>query len=152
MRWSYTSNTMGTFMGVLFIRTVMFSVAPLQCPSHPDGSQSVLKYPSVMCGSGEHTSMKVIGLMILCLVALPFYIFSVHIVHKAPIASREDSEFLVRYKFMFSRYRDDCYYFNAVFLSFNLLFAATPAIVPADQPVRRGSSASVPTRDFALDG
>ena len=41
----------------------------------------------------------------------------------------------VRYKFMFSRYRDDCYFFNACFLTFNLTFAATPAVLPADQPV-----------------
>ena len=36
---------------------------------------------------------------------------------------------------MFSRYRDDCYFFNACFLTFNLTFAATPAILPADSPV-----------------
>jgi len=135
MKWSYTSNTMGTFMGVLFIRTVMFSVAPLQCTAHPDDTESVLKYPTVSCGSPEHATMRQVGLCVLCLVELPFYIASMFIVYHAPAASQEDKEFLVRYKFMFSRYRDDCYYFNACFLTFNLLFAATPAIMPADEPV-----------------
>jgi hypothetical protein len=56
-------------------------------------------------------------------------------VYRAPVLSSVDRDFLVRYKFMFSRYRDDCYFFNACFLTFNLTFAATPAILPADQPV-----------------
>jgi hypothetical protein len=135
MSWPFTVNTTGTILQVLFIRTVMFSVAPFQCTLHPDGVKTVLKYPAVHCGSDDHESMKVAGACIMCFVALPFYLLCLHTVYRAPTESAIDKSFLVRFKFMFSRYRDDCYFFNACFLTFNLLFAATPAVLPADSPV-----------------
>ena len=43
------------------------ALAPLMCYSHPNGEQSLLKYPNIICGSAEHGGMLAVGLLLLVL-------------------------------------------------------------------------------------
>lgn len=52
-----TAATMGQFWQVGFSTMSTVAVAPLTCYTHPNGQQSLLKYPNVICGSETHGIM-----------------------------------------------------------------------------------------------
>ena len=48
------------------------SLVPMMCYKHPNGLRSILKYPGVLCGSGDHDLMLVIGWILLTVFVLGF--------------------------------------------------------------------------------
>lgn len=67
--------------------------------------------------------------------AIVFAVGSFYIIRIAPARSEVDASFLRAYKFIFSRYRTDRYYFNGFFLARNLLIAVMPVLNPDDAQV-----------------
>ena len=47
----YGSGTMGQFWQVGFSTMSTVSLAPLTCYTHPNGRQSLLSYPNIICGT-----------------------------------------------------------------------------------------------------
>jgi hypothetical protein len=56
----------------------------------------------------------------------------------APRLSAADPMYLLKFKFLFFRFRSDRYYFNTLFLIRNFLIGLTPAIMANDQVVQTG--------------
>ena len=50
-------NTIGTLFSAGFGTMSAVAMQPLMCYQHPNGQQSLLKYPNVVCGSPEHSGM-----------------------------------------------------------------------------------------------
>ena len=58
----------------------MLALQPFMCYSHPNGSQSLLRQPSIVCGEGDHRAMLVAGCLLLVLISCfwqltPFVVF-----------------------------------------------------------------------------
>lgn len=75
LRWgnNETLNTMGHFLQVSFGPMSTIALQCLMCYTHPNGAHSLLKYPAVMCGEGEHVTMMVAGLLLLVVFVICFF-------------------------------------------------------------------------------
>jgi len=65
-------STMGAFLQVGFSTMSATSLAPMMCFQHPNGLRSILKYPGVICGSADHTSMLVFAGILLVVFVFGF--------------------------------------------------------------------------------
>eukprot|EP00438_Fugacium_kawagutii_P015408 Skav211236 [mRNA] locus=scaffold180:160442:160924:- [translate_table: standard] len=65
-------STMGAFCQVGFSTMSATALAPMMCYKHPNGLRSILKYPGVICGTSEHTSMLVTAWLLLIIFVLGF--------------------------------------------------------------------------------
>lgn len=63
---------MGAFLQVGFSTMSTTALAPMMCYKHPNGLRSILKYPGVICGSGEHTTMLVTAWILLVVFVFGF--------------------------------------------------------------------------------
>ncbi|CAE7939899.1 unnamed protein product, partial [Symbiodinium necroappetens] len=56
LRWEgpKTTNTIGALLQLAFSTMSTISMAPMMCFSHPSGVFSLLKYPSITCGTEDH--------------------------------------------------------------------------------------------------
>ena len=60
------------------------SLAPMMCFQHPNGLRSILKYPGVICGSADHTSMLVFAGILLVVFVFGFVALCGFAVWKVP--------------------------------------------------------------------
>ena len=55
---------MGAFYQIGFATLSAQTFQPLMCYSHPNGSQSLLEFPSTFCGDTEQIIMAVFGVVL----------------------------------------------------------------------------------------
>jgi len=126
------SNAIGTMFSFFFISIVLSAMNPYICYKHPGSSgESMLSDPSLLCfEGGEHTSMIIISIIALLLVALPFLVFSAYgvIMYPRLIASHRGATLLHAGRFLFLRYTPERYYFQVIILVRNLLLCIIPAV------------------------
>eukprot|EP00438_Fugacium_kawagutii_P006372 Skav220759 [mRNA] locus=scaffold2521:70811:72156:+ [translate_table: standard] len=65
-------STMGAFLQVGFSTMSATALAPMMCYQHPNGLRSILKYPGVICGSDEHSTMLAIAWVLLVVFVFGF--------------------------------------------------------------------------------
>ena len=51
----------GKFLKTIFITLCNIGMVPFMCFLHPNGMESVLKYPNTFCTSAEHVTMQILG-------------------------------------------------------------------------------------------
>jgi len=130
-------NSTGTLLQVLFMSIAMNSFVPFICYSHiiPDDSWSMQKYPAVLCSSDKHWAM--VGMGVVAVLLTVSMLGSVaYLTLSAPAMSAADDKFLLKYKFLFFRFRSDRYYFNGIFLLRNFAIGVVPALSPNDVAVQ----------------
>eukprot|EP00747_Dinoflagellata_sp_TGD_P056548 gnl/TRDRNA2_/TRDRNA2_150155_c4_seq1.p1 gnl/TRDRNA2_/TRDRNA2_150155_c4~~gnl/TRDRNA2_/TRDRNA2_150155_c4_seq1.p1 ORF type:complete len:365 (+),score=25.23 gnl/TRDRNA2_/TRDRNA2_150155_c4_seq1:3-1097(+) len=96
---------------------------------------SVSKYPEVLCGDSEHTSLVLMALALALLIVIPF---TAWVVHGSWTVGRRchdklEAEQLTRFNFMLLRFRPDKWWFSNVCYTRQLLLAFTPTL-PDTQP------------------
>jgi len=118
--WAFSKclNVVGQVLQALFIAFCGIMVRPLQCFDHPNGKKSVVMFPEVLCWeSNDHTVLTIIATGILLFFILPFIAWCVWGCWKAPVKSSEkDAAFLESFRFLFYRFRPDCWWWGLVFL------------------------------------
>lgn len=103
MRYHETVNVVGTLFQALFIALLLFLLHPFRCYEHPNGMKSMVKYPHIVCDSGEdgmYGIMVAISLSVMVLVILPFFVFYVYHIIRMPELSLVDPEHLRTTKFI----------------------------------------------------
>lgn len=70
LRWTHTKtcNSIGGLLQMSYGPMSMLALQPFMCYSHPNGAQSLLKQPGIVCGEGEHKLMLVGGCLLLVLI------------------------------------------------------------------------------------
>jgi len=138
MTYSKVINSTGTLLQILFMSISMNSFVPFQCYTHeiPSDSRSMLKYPAVLCGEGDHGAMVLMG-VVAVLFTLTMFCCVLFVTLSAPRMAG-DPMYLIKFKFLFFRFRSDRYYFNTLFLLRNFLIGLTPAITTSDQVAQSG--------------
>lgn len=113
-------NSIGQVFNALFITIVLSTLLPFQCFNQPDETQIVLAYPDVHCSYDDeiYPGLVGVGLAGLFLYGLTFASVCIWAVWDAPKRSQQDSSFLVRFKFLFARFRGDRYYWYSAFSSY----------------------------------
>jgi len=120
-------RVLGTIYMMFLTSMVNGCIAPFQCQDHPNGKDTLRRYPTVICFSDAHTVMIALGCAFLLVVPFPFLVASVVVVHSFPKALRTgDLQFFGKYSFMFQRFTTDRYWFVLFFVFRNLILALTP--------------------------
>ncbi|CAK9062829.1 Metabotropic glutamate receptor 7 (mGluR7) [Durusdinium trenchii] len=138
-------NLNGILLFALFITLTLAVLGPFQCLANPDGSSSMAANPGVLCfDSGEHT-----GLVILSILGIIFYPFTIltwatytTVKYPSRINSGRGLQLVNRYRFLFQRFKPECYYYGLVLLWRNAFVALFPVLfvaVPEVQVVLMGA-------------
>jgi hypothetical protein len=115
-------------------------VEPFRCFDHPDRSdgnaeaKSLRGYPSVFCYSGDWNAMLVVGIFVFVLYVAPFLAAVTYGVYKATTVQGE--AFDQRFRFLFSRFRHECWYYGLVVSARSCAYSLVPAIVPTNAQVQ----------------
>lgn len=127
-------STMGAFLQMGFSTMAATSLAPMMCYKHPNGLRSLLKYPDVICGSGEHTAMLAIGWTLLIVFVLGFVALCTFAVIRVPQWSSERNHKLVgACRFLIFRFRLDSWWFGVPLLLRGPLLSL-PVVLATDYP------------------
>mmetsp|Transcript_16445 Transcript_16445/g.41847 ORF Transcript_16445/g.41847 Transcript_16445/m.41847 type:complete len:1033 (-) Transcript_16445:117-3215(-) len=130
------SNTLGSMLHMSFTPLVTIALTPMMCYSHPAGSKSLLKFPSVLCGDSQHHNMLVLAIPLLMLV-LCFLASALKTTWQAParVASADDASaraFLSSSRYLFLLYRLDRWYWGSALLPRSFMLSLIPVIIPND--------------------
>eukprot|EP00438_Fugacium_kawagutii_P015411 Skav211239 [mRNA] locus=scaffold180:194152:195698:- [translate_table: standard] len=127
-------STMGAFCQVGFSTMSATALAPMMCYQHPNGLRSILKYPGVICGTSEHTTMLVTAWLLLTIFVLGFVAFCGYAVLKVPrwSALRKD-HFVASVRFLVFRFRLDSWWFGVPLLVRGPLINL-PVVLATDYP------------------
>ncbi|CAK0874425.1 unnamed protein product [Prorocentrum cordatum] len=128
-------NSVGAFFQVVFIALVGVSMVPLQCYSHPNGEKSIVMYPEFLCGQDEHTTLVAFGIVVFLFVVLPALALHIWATIKATSSTLRigaNAALLVRFRFVFYRFRPDVWWWGNVYMIRQLLLAMGPIVQPDD--------------------
>ena len=134
MQWSPTVNAAGTVSQIVFIELISIAMTPWQRLTQPTGADSVFKYPSVDFGTSDHNTMVALGMLALLGIAMPYLVWSMVVIRDAPERAVADPSFLRTYRFIFAKYRNECYTFHLYFLLRQFLIALVPMVSPTETP------------------
>eukprot|EP00434_Breviolum_minutum_P042683 symbB.v1.2.038008.t1/scaffold5375.1/size55718/2 len=110
-------SCIGAFLQVGFSTMSATSLVPMMCYKHPNGLRSILKYPGVLCGSGDHDLMLVIGWILLTVFVLGFVALCSYAVSMVPKWSAQRQDHLVAaVRFLVFRFRLDSWWFGVPLL------------------------------------
>ena len=102
---------------VSFSTMSTIALAPLMCYSHPNGKQSLLKYPNIICGSGEHGFMLAVGITLLVLGVFGFLALCTWAAIRVPSWSASELHHRVRcFRFLVFRFRLDSWWMGVPLL------------------------------------
>ena len=104
-------------MQVSFSTMSTIALAPLMCYSHPNGKQSLLKYPNIICGSGEQGGMLAFGIFLLVVGVFGFFALCTYAAFQVPAWSAKELHHRVRcFRFLVFRFRLDSWWFGVPLL------------------------------------
>jgi hypothetical protein len=128
--WPKAFNQAGQLYSMTFTTSSVLALSSMTCYSHPVDKKSLVGYPEVICGTGEHITIILFG-GFLTLCATAFLGMVVFATCKAPAkAAQGNVIFLQRFRFVFFRFRVDVWYWGATLLIRGLILASIPPLVP----------------------
>jgi hypothetical protein len=127
-----TANTMGAFVQLMFTTVSNVGFQAFMCYSHPNGMTGLNNYPMIMCGSSEHTGMKIFGGLLLS-AGCGFLALTVTSAIYAPQWSLSSPNVIQSFKFLLFRYRTDRWEYGTL-LIFRGPLLCLPMAIAADYP------------------
>lgn len=119
----------GKFLQSCFTLMCNIGLVPFMCFRHPNGSQSILKYPSTFCGSGEHGTMKLFGVLVLVL-SFTHFILCCWASWKAPTWSLQSPEQIRGIGFFIGNFRPSTWWFGLILLARGPLLSLPVVLSP----------------------
>eukprot|EP00913_Durusdinium_trenchii_P011496 g10794.t1 len=142
-RFYKTANTMGVILQVGFGALAALALQPLMCYRHPNGQYSLLKYPDTICGSDEHKAMLGVGIALLIVYVVGFFVYCCFGAWKLPSWSSQERKDLVRaFLFLISKFRLDVWWFGLLLLIRGLGFSLA-IVLAMDSPQLQVAVASI---------
>lgn len=123
-------NACGQILVVFCNSLTLNALAPFRCFRHPNDRLSVREYPDAFCWEGgAHTAMVVIALASL----LAFPGAAISLASYATLSYprqilKDDMQFMESFRFLFSRWSPECYWFCCALLARNFLVPLIPII------------------------
>ncbi|CAE7320100.1 Grm8 [Symbiodinium necroappetens] len=122
-------NLNGTLLFALFITLTLAVLGPFQCISNPDGSSSMASNPGIICyTSSEHwvvVCLSIVGIICYPVTILGWATYTT-VMYPSRITSGAGLQLVNRYRFLFQRFRPECYYYGLVLLFRNAFVALFP--------------------------
>jgi len=129
------ANAVGQVAMLLFITLCLVVLVPFQCYEHPNGKRSLVTAPAILCSESPAYFEMVVASAFGILVYLNGMVATViYAVWRYPVAILGDGiRFVHMFRFLFRRFRPECYWFGAGILIRNLLLALFPMVVPPER-------------------
>jgi len=130
-------NTIGQVSQTLFIAFAAIAATAFQCFTHPNGEASLMSFQEVTCGTSDHTPIIVCAVLLCLTFVVPFLGLTFWANWQAPLMSlsSEDatvSVHLVRFRFLFYRFRPCTWWWGSVVAIRQLLLAFASMVSPDD--------------------
>ncbi|CAK9106006.1 unnamed protein product [Durusdinium trenchii] len=109
-------NTVGHFIQVGFSTMSALALDPLMCYTHPNGQQSLLQHPGVLCGTQEHSMMMLAGFVLLFCGVFSFLAVCTLAVIKLPGWSVSSGTTVQSFAFLFTRFRPNRWWYGVPLL------------------------------------
>ncbi|CAK9038961.1 unnamed protein product [Durusdinium trenchii] len=125
-------NLCGILVFALFISLTLAVLDPLQCQDNPNGSSSMVSNPGIICfNSAEHTGLVILSAIgLLCYpVAILTWASYTTLQYPARVNSGQGLRLVHRHRFLFQRFKPDCYYYGWLLLVRNSLVALFPVML-----------------------
>ncbi len=125
-------NLVGLISLIGNVSITMAVVRPLHCLKNPNGSSAMASNPAVICWDSEqHTWLLVLGILGLLLYPISFLAVIAHVTWRYPhlVASGFGLRLLARYRFVFQRFTQACYFWGLCFILRSLLISIIPVVL-----------------------
>eukprot|EP00439_Symbiodinium_sp_Y106_P049873 s5941_g6.t1 len=122
-------NMNGIIIFAFFITLGLAVLGPFQCVKNPDGSSSMASNPGIICySSAEHWVLILLSITgIICYpIAILVWATYTTVMYPIRIASGKGLQLVNRYRFLFQRFRPECYYYGLLLLFRNAFIALFP--------------------------
>ncbi|CAK9109990.1 unnamed protein product [Durusdinium trenchii] len=115
------------------------------CYRHPNGQYSLLKYPDTFCGSDEHGAMLGVGIALLSVFVVGFFVYCCFGAWKVPYWSSQQQQHLVKaFLFLIGKFRLDVWWFGLFLLVRGLGFSLA-IVLATESPQLQVAIASILT-------
>jgi len=128
--WTKTVNSAAQVWQALYISIVLVAFLPFQCYEHPNGDSSVTEMPEVVCGEGDHGTMAGLGVVFIVVYGVGFFGACLWANIVAPSRSLRSPAFTMYTRFLYYRFRSDCWYWGSVLMVRSFLIALVPIVAP----------------------
>lgn len=122
MKFNHTFSMVGMLSSALYITLVKVVLDFWECPENPCGKNTVAKYRQIVCYTDEHWQALPAMVIGAVLYVFGFYTYCMWAAIVAP-THWMDVGFRERFKFMFTRWRPDVWYWGQTVMTRNLLVA-----------------------------
>ena len=122
-------NVGGIVVFAFFISLTLAVLDPFQCRWNPDGSSSMVSNPGILCfNSSEHIFLAVLASIGILCYPVSILSWTAYTVLKYPSRVQSGSGLVLvhRHRFLFQRFKPQCYYYGLVLLLRNGLLALVP--------------------------
>eukprot|EP00435_Cladocopium_sp_Y103_P056223 s396_g18.t3 len=119
----------GKFLQSCFTLMCNIGLVPFMCFRHPNGRHSILKYPNTFCGSAEHGTMQLFGVLVLVL-SFTHFILCCWASWKAPTWSLLSPERIRGIGFFIGNFRPSTWWFGLILLARGPLLSLPVVLSP----------------------
>ena len=105
--WPNYLNVVGLAFLVLYLSICIALTRPIHCRSNPNGLQTMVSSPAVVCWEAEHVGLALLAIGGLLIYGIGFIAYVAQIVwrHPALVDSGHGMRLLTQYHFLFNRFR-----------------------------------------------
>jgi len=124
-------NVNGLVLLTLYMTLTLVALLPFQCIGNPNNTSTMLTEPGLVCwGSGEHAIMAAAGTLGILLYPVSILTICIRatIMYPSYIRSGHGLSMVGRYRFLFNRFRPDCYSYGVIYLARNTMLTLIPVL------------------------
>lgn len=136
--WPRYLNVVGLVFLFLYLSICMSLTRPVHCKRNPNGLQTMVSSPAVVCWVPDHMFLATLAITGLVLYGAGFLAYVAQIVWRYPalVNSGHGMKLLVQYHFLFNRFNGNGYYWGLYFIMQKVFVALVPILFPNSAAVQ----------------
>jgi len=140
---AFLLNTIGCGLVAGYGTMAAVALKPFMCYKHPNGQNSLVSYPGVFCGEGEHGLMLMSGSLLLVFFVVGFFALCAYACWNVSTwAINRQARKVQSFRFSMANFRLDAYWFILLVLLRGFFFAVCP-VIGANHPPLQTALASL---------
>ena len=140
---AFLLNTIGCGLVAGYGTMAAVALKPFMCYKHPNGQNSLVSYPAVFCGEGEHGLMLMSGSLLLVFFVVGFFALCAYACWNVSTwAMNRQARKVQSFRFSMANFRLDAYWFILLVLLRGFFFAVCP-VIGANHPPLQTALASL---------
>ena len=136
--FDHTCNVCGLIMISLYVGLCKIALSYFECRWHEGAPENdtLIQFPSVICGSEEHSSMAWAGWLAVILYMVGMLVVVIYVSIRAPSLYSRSAAFRCRFRFLVVRWRPDKWYWGVIYMVRDVLILLLGVLVPRSPMVQ----------------